>query len=104
MILGLPCKKSYVSFVNVFKINVLKVIIYRKGSVSKVNVSKGNELKGKVPKKSVSKTLNFFTYKNNIKQVNIKHPLFPFWMTRRTLAYPYCGYLKRLEDRLVLFQ
>ena len=43
-----PCKKSYVSFVNVFEINVLKAIIYRKGSVSKVNVSKGNELKGKV--------------------------------------------------------
>ena len=40
------------SFVNIFKINVLKVIIYRKASVSRVNVSKGNELKGKVPKKT----------------------------------------------------
>ena len=49
-----PCKKSYVSFVKVFKINLLKAIIYRKGSVSKVNVSKGNELKGKVSKNSVA--------------------------------------------------
>ena len=63
---GFPCKKSYVSFVN-----VLKVIIYRKGSVSKVNVSKGNELKGKVPKKSVSSKLNFLIQKNDRKQVNI---------------------------------
>ena len=72
---GLPCKKSSVSIVNVFKINESKVNIYRKGngsksispngSVSKVNVSKGNE----VPKKSFSSKLNFFIYKNDRKQV-----------------------------------
>ena len=55
-----PCKKSYVSFVNVFKINVFKVIIYRKGSASKVNFSKGNELEGKVPKKTNFLKTQFF--------------------------------------------
>ena len=78
MFFGFPCKKSHVSFVNIFKIDVLKVIIYREDSVSKVNVSKSNELKGKVPKKSVSSKLDFFIMKNNRKQVNIKHPEFPF--------------------------
>jgi hypothetical protein len=49
-----------VSFVNVFKINVSKVIIYRKGGgVSKVDVSNSSELKGKIPKKSVSSKLFF---------------------------------------------
>ena len=89
-----PCKKSYVLFVNVFKINVLKVI-YRRGSVSKVNVSKGNELKGKVPIKSVSSKLDFFM-KNNRKHVNIKHPEFPFWIPRRNLAYPYFSLFEKL--------
>ena len=98
-----PCKKSHVSFVNVFKINVLKVIIYREGSVSKVNFSKSNELKGKVPKKQFPQNLIFFIMKNNRKQVNIKHPEFPFWMPRRNLAYPYLVYLKRLENCLFLF-
>jgi hypothetical protein len=51
-----------VSFVNVFKINVLKVIINRKGGVSKVNVSKGNELKGKASKKAVASKLFHFIF------------------------------------------
>jgi hypothetical protein len=50
-----------VPFVNVFKINVSKVVIYRKGGVSKVDVSKSNELKGKVPKMSAS-SKQFFIY------------------------------------------
>ena len=60
VILSFPCKKSYESFVNVFKINVFKVIIYRKVSASKVNVSKDNELKGKVPKKTNFLKTQFF--------------------------------------------
>jgi hypothetical protein len=49
-----------VSFVNVFKIKVVKVILNRKGIVSIVNVSKGNELKGKASKKTVASKLFFF--------------------------------------------
>ena len=83
-----PCKKSYVSFVNVFKINVLKVIIYRKGSVSKVNVSKCNELKGKVSKKSVSSKPLFSPFE---KQTRSENCLFLFHLcTSRTLISTIC--------------
>ena len=59
--------KSHVchSFGNVFKINVLKVIIHRKDSVSKIN-----KLKGKIPKKSVSSRLNFSMYLEKLLKAN----------------------------------
>ena len=64
---------------------------------------RGNVLKVKVPKKSVSSKLDIFTVKNNRKEVNIKHPKFPFRMPRRNLAYPYLVYLKRLENCVFFF-